>query len=206
MLGSAAAGENRGVVTFGLRQVPGCKAEEVPGTRIDLALLAGSLPASWSGGGCSCLGSGEPSDDQTFPLQEGGFIPVPLQMGSEENAERSSEGERVRAASPSLHGPSKQRRESRVLTRTLRAVPAATRHPREGCRRQLTPPAKRVPPPPQSQCRGPGTAEPALTESDDRLHLQHGVSQAGVPPLDQALLVRHRPVQILRPVLGDKEL
>jgi len=59
---------------------------------------------------------------------------------------------------------------------------------------------------PPSHARGPGTAEPALTESDDRLHLQHGVSQAGVPVLDQVLLVHHRPVQTLLPILGDEEL
>lgn len=51
----------------------------------------------------------------------------------------------------------------------------------------------------------PGTAEPALTESHDRLHLQHGVPQARVQLLHQALLVGHGPVQALLPVLGDKE-
>lgn len=116
MVGSTAAEKTEAGVTFGL-----WKAEAVCGTRTDLALLVGSLPASWPGAGYSCLGSREPSD-QALSLQQGGFIPAPRQVGSEENAERWSQGEQLHAASPSLQGPSEQRWERQTLTPALREV------------------------------------------------------------------------------------
>lgn len=90
-----------------------------------------------------------------------------------------------------------------ILTLNLRVIPG-DEEPKGRLQPAGHPPSEMSPPPVPR--RGAETAEPALTESDDRLHLQHGVSQARVPPLDQALLVRHRPVQTLLPVLGDNEL
>lgn len=192
------------VSSFGLWKVPGCKAEAVPGTRIDLALPVGSPLASRPGGRCSRLGSGEPSD-QAFPLQERGFIPVPLQMGSGENTECLSEGGLSSQPSPGCVAHQSSAVKARSLHSPLEQSPRL-KAPERGLGLAAYPSSEMSPSPPQVPRRGPGTAEPALTESDDRLHLQHGVSQAGVPPLDQALLVRHRPVQTLLPVLGDKEL
>lgn len=143
--------------------------------------------------GWSCLASGSWGSRL---LYRGRIHPCPSALGSEKT-EPSSKGEQVCAAplrlyiplscavtSRSLHHPQGWLSHGRAVTSTF------------SFQRRISP---LVP------CRGPGTAEPILTESDDRLHLQHGVSQAGVPPLHQALLVSHCTVQALFPVLGHKE-
>lgn len=95
------------VSSFGLWTVPGRKAEVVPGICIDLALLVGSLPASWPRGGCSCLGAPLGSRVTKLFLCRREDLSLSLSRGEQ----CWSEGEGVCTASPSLHGPSKQRRD-----------------------------------------------------------------------------------------------
>lgn len=113
MVGSTAAEKTEAGVTFGL-----WKAGAARGSRTDLALLVGSLPASWPGGGCSCLGS-----KRSSAFSAGGRIhPCPAPAGSEENTERWGQGEQLHAASPSLYSPSKQRWERQARALALREV------------------------------------------------------------------------------------
>lgn len=157
MLGSTAAGENRAGITFGLWEVPRYKAKVVPQTIPDLAFLVESLPENWQRR-LLLPGVWEPRE-QTFPLQREHFPGL--------REEQSIPAKGGRSIPQAVH-PTKLCSDMQVFP-----PPSGLAFPWEGCEQHLL--LSQKPQPVPHRGPGTGTGEPTLTESNDRLHLQHGV-------------------------------
>lgn len=132
MLGSTAAGENRAGITVGLCKIPGHKAEVVPWTVIDLALLVESLPANWQGR--LLLPGLWELKDQTLPLQRENSSPSLFPGLRGEHRAFQQRGAGLCSLLQAVH-PIK-------LCCDILTPPSGLAFPREGCDQHLLPPEK----------------------------------------------------------------